>query len=134
MERIMKFLAPVWPVLIPLAIVVAVMMWQKWHIWRNRKNPDTQVMAEVVDRRKDTRMTGRGVHAQRVEDYYVTFRPLDGGDAVEFAMSEAEYRAYRLGDRGPVTFRTWEFISFRPENRRAEQAEIPVAFAEEERT
>lgn len=132
MKRIIEILAPVFPVLFALSMVLIWFLWQRWRVWRNRKNPDTRVMAEVVDRRAVSYRSGYGVRARRVEEYYVTFRPLDGGDTIEFSMSEAEYRAYHLGDRGPLTYRTWEFISFRPKNRREERGSVPVAFADEE--
>lgn len=132
MERIIEFLMPVFPVLITLSVVLIWFLWQKRRTWRNRKNPQTRVMAEVVDRRAVSYRSGYGVRAHQVSEYHVTFRPVGGGETVEFSVSETEYSAYHLGDCGPLTYRTWEFISFRPERRGAERNSIPVAFADEE--
>lgn len=120
--------------LLPLAAFVAaaliMTLWRWWCVRSNAKNPVTTVAAEVVDKRKTTSRGRRGFVGQAHHAYYVTFRPADGGGEVELQVGEAEYNAYRWKDRGQLSYRTWEFISFRPE-RKAEGA-VPVAFADEE--
>lgn len=120
------------PVIIPVVVLLIFTLRSKWNVHKNSKNPETRVMAEVIDRRERSYSTGRGLHRRTVYEYYVTFRPVEGGMRSEFQVGEAEYRAYHLGDRGPLTYRTWEFISFRPENRSKALQEVPVAFADDD--
>lgn len=117
--------------LVPFAalasVALIVSLWRCWRIRSNTKKPVTCVFAEVVEKRMTTSTIRRGFDSHT---YYVTFRPENGGEDVEFQVGEAEYRAYRWKDRGPLSYRTWEFISFRPE--RGGEGAIPVAFPDEE--
>lgn len=121
-----------WGFLITLGVILAVLLFQRIASWRNRKNPDTCIEAVVVDRRAVSYRSQSRCGNHRVGEYYITFRPVDGGESLEFSMSETEYDAYHLGDRGPLTYRTWEFVSFRPERREEREGSVPVAFADEE--
>lgn len=117
--------------LLPFAGVVVVALvislWRWWRVRVNSVKPVTCVIAEVVDKRMTTvrNRWGHDGHA-----FYVTFRPDGGGEDVEFQVGETEYRAYRWKDRGPLSYRTWEFVSFRPERR--QEGDVPVAFSDEE--
>lgn len=133
MNQVMKLLAIVALLLLVCAAALAAALWEKWCVYRNAKNPETRILAEVSDRRMVSYQSGRGFRRHDVREYYVTFRPMDGGDAIELDVGESEYRAYRIGDRGPLTYRTWEFIGFRPENRNRDADDVPVAFADDEK-
>ena len=117
--------------LVPFAalafVALIVSLWRWWRIRSNAKNPVTCVTAEVIEKRMTTSRSRWGFDSHT---YYVTFRPENSGEDVEFQVGEAEYRAYRWKDRGPLSYRTWEFISFRPE--RGGEGAIPVAFPDEE--
>lgn len=127
-----KTMGRLWGFLITLGVILAVLLFQRIASWRNRKNPDTCIGAVVVDRRAVSYRSQSRYGNHRVGEYYITFCPVDGGEPLEFSMSETEYDAYHLGDRGPLTYRTWEFISFRPERREERECSVPVAFAEDE--
>lgn len=121
-----RWLMELFPLAVIVAVALIVSLWQWWRRHVNAKNPITCITAEVVDKRMTTSRSRRGYDSHT---YYVTFRPDDGED-VEFQVGEADYRAYRWKDRGPLSYRTWEFISFRPERRT--EGDIPVAFSDEE--
>lgn len=74
----------------------------------NEKNPITTVEATVVGHRMET-YHGRYSTSQ---SFYITFKPEDGSDALEFKVSEAEYQDFGVGDKGPLRYRTWEYLSF----------------------
>ena len=115
-------------IVVLLALIAAVKLHESLRYWRNSKNPVTSVKAVVIDRE---RICYHNRYRTQYE-YKVRFRPVDGGPSEEFTVGEEEYDAYRLGDRGVLSRRTWEFISFRPE-RRADNGSIPVGFAEDEK-
>lgn len=74
----------------------------------NQKNPITTVEATVVGHRMETHHT-RYSHSQT---FYMTFKPDDGGDKLEFEVPEADYQDFDAGDKGPLRYRTWEYLSF----------------------
>lgn len=74
----------------------------------NQKNPITEVEATVVGHRMETHHT-RYSHSQT---YYMTFRPENGSENIEFEVPEADYQDYSAGDKGPLRYRTWEYLSF----------------------
>lgn len=108
-------------------IVIGMLVYDKWRYWRNSKNPITTVEAVVIDREK---ICHHSRYGSRYE-YVLHFRPVNGGESETFTVGEAEYDAYRLGDRGTLSHRTWEFISFRPKRHKWE-GNVPVGFAEDE--
>lgn len=128
MEQVEKLIRIAVPVLLPVLVMVIVILWDKWRVYRNSKNPETTVTAEVIDRWT----SGYPARRRIAYIYHIAFRPVDGGETKEFEVGEAEYKAYHLGDQGPLTYRTWEFISFRPESRSDWENDVPVAFADEE--
>lgn len=120
----------IWPMIVVMALLFAgVLVVDAFKRYLNRKNPVTSVEAEVADRRRETHSGRYGVTGH---SYYVSFRPIGGGETQEFQVGEAEYNAYKWGDRGTLSHRTWEFISFKPENRRTGAEDVPVGFADEE--
>lgn len=74
----------------------------------NQKNPITTVDATVVSHRVETHRS-RSMTTYR---YYVTFRPEDGSPNVEFEVSEIDFDDFDIGEKGPLRYRTWEFLSF----------------------
>lgn len=117
--------------LVMLALTVAVfvgwLLYDKWRYWRNSKNPITTVEAVVIDREKIRHTSRYGTSYE----YLLRFQPVDGGESEVFTVGEAEYDAYHLGDRGTLSRRTWEFISFRPK-KHVWEGNVPVGFAEDE--
>lgn len=74
----------------------------------NQKNPITTVEATVVGHRMETHHT-RYSHSKT---FYMTFKPEDGGDKLEFEVPESDYQDFSAGDKGPLRYRTWEYLSF----------------------
>lgn len=74
----------------------------------NKKNPITTVEATVVGHRMET-------HHSRYSTshtFYVTFQPADGSENLEFEVPEEDYQDFGTGDKGPLRYRTWEYLSF----------------------
>lgn len=74
----------------------------------NQKNPITTVEATVVGHRMET-------HHSRYSTshtFYVTFQPADGSENLEFEVPEEDYQDFGTGDKGPLRYRTWEYLSF----------------------
>lgn len=106
--------------------VVAVVMLVNWvrGKWNERRKV-VCVMAEVADKRATAGSRG-------AKTCYVSFRPERDLSDMEFEVTETEYNAWRRGDRGPLSFRGWELISFRPEPRPEWPDDVPVGFCDEE--
>ena len=115
-----------------LGLVAAVIMllnilWRGWCARMNARLPMETATAKVIDRQMVKYRRGRGLFGCAVVEYYLTFRPEEGMRK-EFQVGEAEYDAYHLGDRGPLTWQGKAFISFRPERRENVHPDVPVAF------
>ena len=111
-------------------LVLALVLQRRMRARMNAGLPIETAVAEVVDRRNVKYCRGRGNYARTIGEYYVTFRP-ETGMRREFRVGEAEYVAYHLGDRGPLSWQGDTFVSFRPERRVAANHDVPVAFNEE---
>lgn len=86
------------------------------NIIAKKKTPDKTVVAEVSEKRSETgtgEFTGDGVRLGK-KLYFAVFR-LDGGEALEFAISEAEFKALTEGDRGHLTYREKTYLGFSPD-------------------
>lgn len=102
------------PELFVFAVVLLATAWLSTclldHLRRkqNEKNPITTVTASVAGHRMET-------HRSRYttsHTFYLTFKPEDGGEALEFEVPEKDYQDFGSGDKGPLRYRTWEYISF----------------------
>ena len=111
-------------------IVLLYVLWRNQQTRMNAKMPLETATATVADRQMVKYRRGRGIYGHIVVEYFVTFRP-DRGMSREFQVGEAEYDAYHLGDRGPLTWQGDTFVSFRPERREESRHDVPVAFNEE---
>lgn len=109
--------------LVGLAIVLIMWIVQKVRQKLNSKNAVTTVKAEIVDKWEQRYKGSRSCHVS-----FLTERD----ERLEFTVSGTEYDAYHMGDRGPLSYRTWEFVSFRPGPRRSWENDVPVSFADEE--
>ena len=79
---------------------------------KNNQSPKLTVPATVVAKRSDVH---RGIETMHTfTSYYVTFQ-VEGGDRMEFEVSDMEYGMLAEGDSGELTFQGTRYLNFRRE-------------------
>lgn len=94
--------------LMPGLIVLWAKLTERVRRKENEKNPITTVEATVVGHRMETHHTRYSTS----HTFYVTFQPADGSENLEFEVPEEDYQDFGTGDKGPLRYRTWEYLSF----------------------
>lgn len=95
-----------------LAIIAdAVLSWQlgKQAAAAQESAPKQSVLATVVSRRTETIGSGRN----RRVIWFLKFRPVEGGNALEFQVSEAEASRYDEGEEALLQYQGWQYLGFR---------------------
>lgn len=115
-------------------VIIRLLMWLKKRRREeeNAKQPVVTVKAKVVGRR--TRTTGSGSTRRII--WYLKFKPTEGGEALEFEVSEAEASRHDEGEEALLQYRDWEYLGFRryifeDTPRNPPQPEVPVQKAVE---
>lgn len=91
--------------------LIALLTWleQRRREKDNAKQPVVTVKARVVSRRTETRGSGRN----RRVIWFLKFKPTEGGDALEFEVSEAEASRYDEGEEALLQYQGWKYLGFR---------------------
>lgn len=75
----------------------------------NAEKPIATVRAKLVGRRTEAYGSGRN---RRVV-WFLAFKPCDGGEAMEFEVSEAEASRYDMGEEALLQYQGWQYLGFR---------------------
>lgn len=119
--------------------LIALLTWlqQRRRERENAKQPVITVKARVVSRRTETIGSGRN----RRIIWFLKFRPSEGGDALEFEVSEAEASRYDEGEEALLQYQGWKYLGFRryifedtPRNQPESEAPAPQSAAEAPQT
>ncbi|ELN2737296.1 TPA: DUF2500 domain-containing protein [Pluralibacter gergoviae] len=110
------------PFLVIIVVIIAVaasyrFVQQRRERAENRAAPQLETRVEVSnkrekvlnDRRSRQQMTTPAGSTVR---YEASFRPLSGGAAMTFRLSEAQYHRLTVGDRGTLSYRGSQFVNF----------------------
>lgn len=91
--------------------LIALLTWlqQRRREQENQKQPVVTVKARVVSRRTETIGSGRN----RRVIWFLKFRPVEGGNALEFQVSEAEASRYDEGEEALLQYQGWQYLGFR---------------------
>lgn len=91
--------------------LIALLTWlqQRRREQENQKQPVVTVKARVVSRRTETIGSGRN----RQVIWFLKFRPVEGGSALEFQVSEAEASRYDEGEEALLQYQGWKYLGFR---------------------
>lgn len=98
-----------WWIIVGVAVLAGMLFWGADYVrhMQNRKNPVTAVSATVFSYRTET----HGRYGQ-FKKYFLKFVTEQDKKRLEFEVPFADFENYQVGDKGILSYRTWEYISF----------------------